>query len=103
MAKNGGSSRLRTTIRDMVLSMSLIVLPILLVLWLMPSNTPKTPVTVVSAADYQAMLTAARADLPFKALGPAQLPNGWNLTSDDYEPAGASAAVWHLEIGRAHV
>ena len=34
MAKNGGSSRLRTTIRDMVLSMSLIVLPILLVLWL---------------------------------------------------------------------
>lgn len=96
MAKNGGSSRLRTTIRDMVLSMAVIVLPILLVFWLMPSKTPKTPVTVVSAAEYQSMLTAARADLPFQALGPAGLPGGWNLTSDDYQPEGASAADWHL-------
>lgn len=96
MAKNGGSSRLRTTIRDMVLSMALIAVPILLVLWLMPSSTPKTPVTVVSSSQYQAMLSAARGDLPFVALGPAGLPASWQLTSDDYEPAGATAADWHL-------
>jgi hypothetical protein len=96
MAKNGGSSRLRTTIRDMVLSMALIALPLLLVLWLMPSNTPKTPVTVVSTSQYQAMLSAARSDLPFVALGPTGLPGSWQLTSDDYEPAGETAADWHL-------
>jgi hypothetical protein len=96
MAKNGGSSRLRTTIRDMVLSMALIALPILLVIWLMPSNAPKTPVTVISASQYQAMLSAARGDLPFVALGPSGLPASWQLTSDDYEPAGQTAAAWHL-------
>jgi hypothetical protein len=96
-ASGGRSSRrLRTTIRDMLLSMAVIVLPILLVIWLMPSNTPKTPVTVVSSADYQAMLTAARDDLPFKALSPTGLPAGWELTSDDYQPAGDTAADWHL-------
>jgi len=96
MAKKGGSSRLRTTIRDMVLSMAVIVLPILLVFWLMPSNAPKSPVTAVSASEYQAMLTAARGGLPFKALSPTGLPGGWELTSDDYEPAGDTAADWHL-------
>jgi hypothetical protein len=80
----------------MLLSMALIVLPILLVIWLMPSNTPKTPVAVVSAAEYQSMLTAARDDLPFKALSPTGLPAGWELTSDDYQPAGDTAADWHL-------
>jgi hypothetical protein len=96
MAKNGGSSRLRTTIRDMLLSMALIVLPILLVIWLMPSNTPKSAVADVSTAEYQAMLTAARSDLPFTALSPTGLPGGWQLTSDDYESAGDTAADWHL-------
>jgi hypothetical protein len=96
MAKNGGSSRLRTTIRDMVLSMALIVLPILLVIWLMPSSAPKSPVSAVSASEYQSMLTAARGGLPFTALSPTGLPGGWELTSDDYEPAGATAADWHL-------
>ena len=98
MAKDGkaGSSRLRTTVRDMILSMALIVLPILLVIWLMPTQTPATPVSAVSAADYQAMLTAARTDLPFTALGPAGLSTGWELTSDEYQPAGDTAADWHL-------
>jgi hypothetical protein len=96
MAKNGRSSRLRTTVRDMVFSMALIVLPILLVIWLMPSTKPASPVAAISPSEYQAMLTAARSDLPFKALSPTNLPAGWELTSDDYEPAGDTAADWHL-------
>ena len=82
--------------RDMVLTMALIVVPILVVLWLMPSNTPKTAVAPVSNADYQAMLTAARSQLPFEALSPTGLPGGWELTSDEYEPAGDTAAEWRL-------
>src|SRR6185312_13999388 len=89
-------SRLRTTVRDMVLTMALIVVPILLVIWLMPSNTPKTVVTPISNDDYQAMLTAARSQLPFTAMSPTGLPASWQLTSPDYQRAGASAAEWHL-------
>ena len=92
MANKDGSRRLRTTVRDMILSMMLIVLPILAVFWLMPSTASKTPVTVVSASEYQAMLSAARGNLPFTALSPTGLSAGWQLTSDDYEPATTSAA-----------
>jgi Protein of unknown function (DUF4245) len=96
MANKEGSRRLRTTVRDMILSMTLIVLPILAVFWLMPSTSSSTPVSVVSASEYQAMLSAARTDLPFTALSPTGLSAGWQLTSDEYEPAGESAADWHL-------
>lgn len=82
--------------RDMVLTMALIVVPILLVFWLMPSNIPKTAVTVISNSDYQAMLTAARSELPFTAMSPTDLPATWELTSDEYEPAGDGAAEWRL-------
>ena len=96
MANKEGSRRLRTTVRDMILSMTLIVLPILAVFWLMPSTSNSTPVSVVSASEYQAMLSAARTNLPFTALSPTGLSTGWQLTSDEYEPAGESAADWHL-------
>jgi hypothetical protein len=96
MAKRDGTARLRMTVRDMILSMMLIVLPILAVFWLMPASTTQAPVTVVSAGDYQAMLSAARGNLPFTALSPTGLSGGWQLTSDDYEPAGQTAADWHL-------
>ncbi|HTJ68556.1 MAG TPA: DUF4245 domain-containing protein [Actinospica sp.] len=96
MAKSGPSSRLRTTVRDMILSMTLIVLPILAIIWLMPATHPASPVATVSSGDYQAMLTAARGSLPFPALSPTGLPAGWQLTSDDYQPAGVTAADWHL-------
>ncbi|HWG28845.1 DUF4245 domain-containing protein [Actinospica sp.] len=95
MAKNG-PSRLRTTVRDMILSMTLIVLPILAVIWLMPATHSASPVATVSSGDYQAMLTAARGSLPFSALSPTGLPAGWELTSDDYQPEGVTAADWHL-------
>jgi hypothetical protein len=95
MAKKG-ASRLRTTVRDMILSMALIVLPILAVIWLMPSTHSATPVAAVSDSDYQAMLGAARQSLPFTALSPTGLPANWVLTSDNYQPAGLGAADWHL-------
>jgi hypothetical protein len=96
MAKRDSSARLRMTVRDMILSMALIVLPILAVFWLMPQGSSTPAVTVVSAADYQSMLSAARGSLPFTAMSPTDLPAGWKLTSDDYQPEGESAADWHL-------
>jgi hypothetical protein len=96
MAKKDASARLRTTVRDMILSMALIVLPILAVFWLMPTTSTAAPVTVISAGDYQSMLSAARSDLPFIALSPTGLPSSWELTSDDYQPEGSTAASWHL-------
>ncbi|HET9173050.1 MAG TPA: DUF4245 domain-containing protein [Actinospica sp.] len=96
MAEKGAYSRLRTTVRDMILSMTVITIPILVVIWLMPSTHSSSPVPAVSNSDYQAMLTAARGSLPFAAYGPSGLPSGWELTSDDYQPAGQNAADWHL-------
>jgi hypothetical protein len=96
MAKSGKPSRLRMTVRDMILSMALIVLPILAVIWLMPRTAPSSPVAAVSASEYQAMLSAARSNLPFTALSPTDLPAAWQLTSDEYQPEGQTAADWHL-------
>jgi hypothetical protein len=95
-AKKGRPSRLRITVRDMIFSMALIVLPILAVIWLMPGTAPSTPVAPVTTSEYQAMLSAARENLPFTALSPTGLSAGWQLTSDEYQPAGESAADWHL-------
>ena len=96
MAEKGAYSRLRTTVRDMFLSMTVITIPILVVIWLMPSTHSGSPVPAVSNSDYQAMLTAARSSLPFTTYGPSGLPAGWELTSDSYQPAGITAADWHL-------
>jgi len=97
MAKrDAASARLRMTVRDMILSMALIVLPILAVFWLMPQGSSTPAVTVVSASDYQSMLTAARSNLPFTALSPTGLSADWKLTSDEYQPQGEVAADWHL-------
>jgi Protein of unknown function (DUF4245) len=94
--KKGKPSRLRMTVRDMILSMTLIVLPILAVIWLMPRTAPSTPVAPVTGSEYQAMLSAARGNLPFTALSPTGLPESWRLTSDEYQPEGETAADWHL-------
>lgn len=95
-AKKGRPSRLRITVRDMIFSMALIVLPILAVIWLMPGTAPSTPVAPVTTSEYQAMLSSARGNLPFTALSPTGLPATWQLTSDEYQPEGATAADWHL-------
>ena len=95
-AKKGRPSRLRITARDMILSMALIVLPILAVIWLMPGTAPSTPVAPVTGSEYQAMLSAARSNLPFTALSPTGLSASWQMTSDEYQPEGETAADWHL-------
>ncbi|HZP52991.1 DUF4245 domain-containing protein [Actinocrinis sp.] len=93
---NSAKSRLRTTVRDMVLSLAVIAVPIAVVLAVKPSKAGN-PVHPVDAAAYQTTLGAARAAEPFPVLAPTGLPADWKLTSAYYNPAGGSGpAEWHL-------
>ncbi|MGH6656590.1 MAG: DUF4245 domain-containing protein [Actinocrinis sp.] len=93
MAK--AKSRLRTTMRDMVLSLAVIAVPIAIVLAISPSNAGN-PVHVIDTASYQSTLSAARQAVPFTLVAPSTVPAGWKLTSEYYQPQGATAADWHL-------
>ncbi len=89
------NSRLRTTARDMILSLAVIGIPIGIVLAIEPSKAGD-PVHVIDPASFQQTLVAARQSVPFAVLTPDALPAGWKLTSEYYQPQGAGAADWHL-------
>jgi Protein of unknown function (DUF4245) len=89
------NARLRTTVRDMVISLAVIAAPIAVVLAVEPSKSGD-PVHPIDTASYQSQLEAARQYLPFTVLGPAGLPATWKLTSEYYQPPGDGAADWHL-------
>jgi hypothetical protein len=88
-------SRLRTTIRDMVLSLAVIGVPIGIVLAIEPT-TQGNPVHVIDPVAYQGNLDAARAAEPFAVLAPSGLSAQWRATSENYQMPGSAAADWHL-------
>lgn len=92
---NSAKSRLRTTARDMVLSLAVVAVPIALVLTIEPSKSGN-PVHPLDAATFQTTLQAARAAEPFTVLQPTGLPATWKLTSAYYNPAGSGPADWHV-------
>ncbi|HEV2344889.1 MAG TPA: DUF4245 domain-containing protein [Actinocrinis sp.] len=89
------NSRLKTTVRDMLLSLAVIAVPIAVVLAIEPSK-PGDPVHVIDAASFQTTLSAARQAEPFTVLAPSGLPADWRLTSAYYQPPGATAGDWHV-------
>lgn len=82
-------SPLKKSLRDMLLSMAVISLPIIAIVEWFPHDSKK-PEDAVQTVDYTIPLAQARrdADLPFKALAPATLPTGWRATSvhADFDP-----------------
>lgn len=86
-------SRLRTTVRDMLLSLAVICVPIAVVLAIEP-NKAGNPVHVIGSASFQGNLDAARAGEPFSVLSPAGLAAAWRPTSENYQVAGNDD--WHL-------
>jgi hypothetical protein len=88
-------SRLKTTVRDMLLSLAVVAVPIGVVLAIEPSKAGD-PVHVIDAASYQSALVAARRAEPFAVLAPSGLPATWKLTSEYYQLPGDTAADWHL-------
>ena len=88
-------SRLRTTVRDMLLSLAVIGVPIAVVFAIEPSKAG-TPVHVIDPASFQGNLDAARSAEPFSVLSPAGLDAAWRPTSENYRVAGSTAADWHI-------
>lgn len=83
-------SPLKKSLRDMLLSMAVISLPIVAIVEWFPHDSKK-PEDAVQTVDYTIPLAQARrdADLPFKAMAPASLPAGWRATSvhADFDPS----------------
>lgn len=90
-------SPLKKSLRDMLLSMAVISLPIIAIVEWFPHDA-KNPDDAVQTVDYTIPLDQARRDpdLPFQALAPAALPAGWRATSihADFEPG--SQLRWEL-------
>jgi hypothetical protein len=82
-------SPLKKSLRDMLLSMAVISLPIIAIVEWFPHDSKK-PQDAVQTVDYTIPLAQARRDpdLPFQALAPTTLPAGWRATSvhADFEP-----------------
>jgi hypothetical protein len=82
-------SPLKKTLRDMLLSMAVISLPIIAIVEWFPHDAKK-PTDAVQTVDYTIPLAQARRDaaLPFQALAPTSLPPGWRATSvhADFDP-----------------
>jgi hypothetical protein len=89
------NARLKTTVRDMVISLTAIGLPIAVVLAIEPSKSGN-PVHPVDAAAFQTTLGAARQAEPFNVLTPTGVPTSWQLTSAYYQQPGATAGDWHV-------
>ncbi|MBS2533260.1 DUF4245 domain-containing protein [Catenulispora sp. NF23] len=82
-------SPLKKSLRDMLLSMAVISLPIIAIVEWFPHDS-KNPDDAAQTVDYTIPLAQARRDpdLPFQALAPATLPAGWRATSihADFDP-----------------
>jgi hypothetical protein len=89
------NSRMKKTMRDMVISLGVIVIPITVAVFFI-SHQPATPVPTISGASFQTMLTAARSAESFPVLAPVGLPASWHATSENYTMPGDAAADWHI-------
>ena len=81
------------TVRDMVLSMAVIVAVSAGIYVVVPHDESKNPVKTV---DYQVELASARRAAPYPVLAPQGLDRGWRATSVTYDGAGQDGAQWHL-------
>lgn len=90
-------SPLKKTVRDMILSMAVISLPIVAIVKWFPHDTKK-PQDAVQTVDYQIPLDQARRDpdLPFTALAPASLPAGWRATSVHADLTPGEQLRWEI-------
>ncbi|GHF15642.1 hypothetical protein GCM10010359_16290 [Streptomyces morookaense] len=80
-------------IRNMVLSMA-VVIPVAWVSYLfIPHDAGKDPVRPIG---YQVELDAARRAAPYAVAAPQGLGKDWRATSVRYEPQTKMGSVWHL-------
>ena len=96
-ASKTSTSPLKKSLRDMLLSMAVISLPIVAIVEWFPHDSKK-PEDAVQTVDYTIPLDQARRDpdLPFKALAPETLPAGWRATSIHADLQPGSQLRWEL-------
>ena len=90
-------SPLKKTVRDMLLSMAVIALPVVAIVMFFPHDSKK-PEDAVRTVDYSIPLAQARRDtaLPFTPLAPEGLPAGWRATSVHADLAPEAPLRWEL-------
>ncbi|MEA5154369.1 DUF4245 domain-containing protein [Raineyella sp.] len=84
-------TRKSRTMRDMLLSLGVVMVPILLITWLYTNNLSDYPVQPV---DPTPMIAQARAEAPYPVYAPVNLPTGeggWVVTQASWVPKGASS------------
>ena len=89
MAKN----RLLQTVRDMVLSLGLVLGVVAFILIVTVRDEPDDPVREVDPAP---ALAGAQANAPFQAQVPQGLPDGWRPTSARVSAPGDEPFRWHV-------
>lgn len=94
------NARLRQTVRDMVLSLVVVLgaIGVILAITWRPSPDP------VRVIDPGPVLAAARAQAPYPVLYPADLADGWRPTSARWEitPTSTPDPAWHLGLVTPH-
>ncbi|OEU87670.1 DUF4245 domain-containing protein [Streptomyces oceani] len=81
------------TVRDMVLSLAVIVLAAGVAYLFIPNDEDKDPVRTVS---YDIEVDQARRAAPYPVAAPQGLGDKWRATSVKYESATAKHSSWHL-------
>lgn len=79
--------------RDMVLSLAVILLAAGVIYLFIPHDEDQDPVKPVG---YHVELKSARRAAPYPVAAPQGLPKQWRATSVRYEPEGSKGASWHL-------
>ncbi|MGW7520839.1 DUF4245 domain-containing protein [Streptomyces sp. NPDC054796] len=83
----------KQSVRDMVISLGVIVLAAWVIYLFVPHDEHQDPVKPVS---YRVELDSARRAAPYPVLAPHGLSDDWRPTSVTYEPEGQQGAAWHL-------
>lgn len=81
------------TVRDMVLSLGVILLAAWVIYLFIPHDEEKDPVKTVS---YRVEVSTARRAAPYPVAAPEGLSERWRATSVRYEGRGRDGATWHL-------
>lgn len=90
-------SPLKKTVRDMILSMAVISLPIVAIVEWFPHDSKK-PQDTAQTVDYSIPLDQVRrdTDVPFTALAPQNVPAGWRATSVHADLTPGAQLRWEV-------